>query len=69
MKPSLSSDSGLIESHFNPFPKTEKALHIDATANVTITEMKVGSSKTFSRSRMERTKSNEKEFSSTALAK
>jgi len=69
MKPSLSSDSGLIESHFNPFPNTEKNLHIDAIANVTITEIKVGSSKTFSRSLMERTKSNEEEFSNIALAK
>lgn len=71
MKPSLPSDSGLVESHFNPFPKTEKTLHIDATANVTITEIKVGSSNTFPRSLMERTESNEREFefSNTALAK
>lgn len=62
MKPSLSSDSGLTESYFNPFPKAEKTLHINATANVTITEIEVGNSKTFSRSLMERTKSNEKEF-------
>lgn len=62
MQSSLSSDSGLIESHYNPLPKAEKekALHIDATANVTITEIKVGSSKTFSRRLTERMRSNEK---------